>query len=74
MCNPAAIGLAITAIGTGLQYKANQDRKEDMRSLNRRETERQQGLQREAEGSLRENQESYQKGNLEEAIDRKSVV
>lgn len=68
MCNPAAIGLAITAIGTGLQYKANQDRQEDMQKLQRRETERQTTLQKEAEGSLRANQQSYEKNSLEEAM------
>lgn len=68
MCNPAAIGMVVMAVGAGLQYKANQDRKEDMQKLNRRETERQEGLQKEAEGSLRANQQSYEKSNLEDAM------
>lgn len=68
MCNPAAIGMVVMAVGAGLQYKANQDRQEDMQKLNRRETERQDKLQKEAEGSLRANQQSYEKSSLEDAM------
>ena len=70
MCNPMAIGLAITAVGAGLQYKANQDRQADMRGLQRRETERQGKLQKESEQSLRDNQQSYEMSNLQTAMDK----
>lgn len=70
MCNPMAAALALTAIGTGLQYKANQDRQSDMRKLQRRETERQDKLQQESAQSLRDNQQSYQIDSVQEAMDK----
>lgn len=70
MCNPMAAALALTAIGTGLQYKANLDRQSDMRGLQRRETERQNNLQKESEQSLRDNQQSYEMSNLQSTMDK----
>lgn len=70
MCNPRAAALALTAIGTGLRYKANMDRQADMRSLQRRETERQNNLQKESEQSLRDNQQSYEISNLQSTMDK----
>ena len=69
MCNPMAIGAAIAVVGAGLQYKANKDRQSDMRKLQRRETERQSKLQREAETSLAQNQQSWQRTDLEQKMD-----
>lgn len=60
MCEPMSIAaLAALAVGTGLQMKANNERKSDMRKLNRRETERQEKYYGESKQYLDENQGLY---------------
>lgn len=66
MCNPVSIAaLAATAIGTGLQYKAQRDRDADMRRLNRSETERQDKFYAESKKYLDENQATYDRKNVD---------
>lgn len=67
MCNPIAVALMV--VGAGLQYKANRDRQSDMRKLQRRETERQNKLQQEAQANLDKNQQSWQRTDLEQKMD-----
>lgn len=56
------------AVGTGLKMKADRERKDDMRKLQRRETERSEGLYKEAQGSVEKNRESYERANLEQKM------
>jgi hypothetical protein len=68
MCNPLAFAAVLMAGGTALQYKANQDRKQEMKSLQRRETERQDKYYAEAQGNLAKNRDSYTRENVEQKM------
>lgn len=69
MCEPMTIAaLGAMAVGTGLQIKANRDRKQDMRKLQRRETERTEGLHKEAMKNVVQNRESYERANVEQKM------
>lgn len=63
MCDPVSITLL--AVGTGLQYKAQQDRNADMRKLNRRESERQNKYYSDSKKYLDENQATYSRENVD---------
>jgi hypothetical protein len=65
MCNPLALGLALTAAGTAAQYKAQQDREREMNSLQRAETERQEEIQRKSRPLFDENLAEYRRDNIE---------
>lgn len=65
MCDPTVIAITALAAGTGLQYKAQQDRNSDMRKLNRRENERQKGYYADSKKYLDENQSTYSKENVD---------
>ena len=62
----AALGALV--VGAGMQYKANQDRREDMRKVQRRETERQDKLYQEAATDLATNRETYTRENVEQKM------
>lgn len=69
MCEPTTIAaVAALAIGTGLKYKADNDRKQDMRKLQRRETERSEGLYKEAQNNVLKNRETYERENVEQKM------
>lgn len=63
MCDP--VSLTLLAVGTGLQYKAQQDRNADMRKLNRRENERQKTYYADSKKYLDENQATYDRGKVD---------
>lgn len=65
MCDPLSIGIGMAVVGTGLQYKAQQDRNKDMRRLNRRETERQDSYYNASKKYLDENQATYERGKVD---------
>lgn len=66
MCEPTTIAaIAALAVGTGLQMKAQSERKEDMRKLNRAETERQEKYYGESKQYLDENQGLYDRGKAD---------
>lgn len=68
MCNPLAIGAALMVAGTAAQYKATEDRKDDMARVQRRETERQERLYQEAAGNLTKNRDTYTRENVEQKM------
>lgn len=69
MCEPMTIAaLGAMAVGAGLKYKADRDRQSDMRKLQRRETERNEGLHKEAMNNVLQNRESYERANLEQKM------
>lgn len=65
MCDPASLAITAMVVGTGLQAKAQSDRNSDMRKLNRRESERQDGYYKESKKYLDENQATYSKDNVD---------
>jgi len=65
MCNPLAAGIALTAVGTAAQYRAQQDREREMSALQRAETERQEEIRRKSRPLFDENLASYDRGNIE---------
>ena len=65
MCNPIAAGIALTAVGTAAQYRAQQDREREMSALQRAETERQEEIRRKSRPLFDENLASYDRGNIE---------
>lgn len=68
MCNPAIIPYALAVVGAGLSYKDSKDKQQDMKRAQRRETDRQTTLNKESEGALRKNQDSYEREDLEAAM------
>lgn len=65
MCNPLAAGIALTAVGTAAQYKAQRDREREMSALQRAETERQEEIQRKSRPLFDENLAEYRRDNIE---------
>lgn len=69
MCEPTTIAaLGALAVGAGMQYKANKDRQQDMRKVQRRETERQDKFYEEAAGNLTKNRDTYTRENVEQKM------
>lgn len=66
MCNPLAIGAVLaTAVGTGLQVRAQRQREEDMNRAQRRETERQDSLYNESKTLLDQSREEYSRERVD---------
>lgn len=61
MCNPLAIGLALTAAGSVAQYRAQQGRDEAMGNAQRRELDRQDKLFKESQALFQRNRETYER-------------
>lgn len=69
MCEPTTIAaMAALAVGTGLKMKADNDRQSDMKKLQRRETERSDGLFKEAQQNVLKNRETYERENVEQQM------
>lgn len=65
MCDPTTLAVTALIAGTGLQYKAQQDRNSDMRKLNRRETERQNSYYADSKKYLDDSQGTYDKTKVD---------
>lgn len=65
MCNPQLIAVAIAAVGTGLQVKAQNERDADARRLNRQETERIDKHYAESSKYRDENQGNYERSKAD---------
>ena len=65
MCDPFSLAIAATAVGTGLQYRAQQQRESEMRGLQRVETERQDRLFNESKQLFDKNRGEYERPDVD---------
>lgn len=65
MCDPLSLSIAATVVGTGLQYKAQQDREEEMTNFNRAENDRQERFNKESTALFEKNREEFSRDNAD---------